>query len=547
MMREARHGDRHRGSVRRSRARALLAAIAAVALLGAMVTAGAAAGHGDRFDKQPVPPIGEGDSPYAHPGGPVDDGATGRGKPLQIDRDGDGNPYVAGEILVSFEPDAGGGDKRVVRQDADATLQDRFGPIDAQLLEVPEIEDRGAAKLDHTLDGIESGPGVESAGPNYVGKTNAVFNDPDIPLLWGLTRIRAFQAWDRTVGSGTLINDLDSGIVVNGSCNPNAAHEDIGGVISQFDFFHGGTDDCAEDNNLHGTHTAGTAAAVTDNGAGIAGVSPGASLLIGKVCEDSGGGLGGAATCPISAQINGLIAAGNLPDGGIPRPDVINMSLGGTGTTQAHHDAVKYATGKGIVLVAAAGNENENAFKYPAAYPEAIAVASTNINNGKSAFSNFGSWVDIAAPGGDFSNPAAEDILSTIPPGPSTYAYLNGTSMSAPHVTGVASLIAAQGRSASRIRYRLESGAKDIGPVGKDDLFGSGLLDAAESTLPAAQTKACAAANQALAAARAPLDGLREAVDTATTQHDKAKKKVKKAKRAKKGEEGRRRRAPTAS
>jgi thermitase len=478
------------------------------------------------FDKPSVEAKGSySGTPYEPPGSPGLKVTDKPPRPLDIAHDSRGLPYVDGEILVSYAPQASSADKSEVASDSDARVEDRFGEIDAQLLVAPEIEDEGPGTLSRTLDEIEADPAVESASPNYVSHTNATPNDELFPLEWGFSRIGTTSAWNRTVGANTVINDLDSGIPEGPGCDPNAGHEDIGGVIGQLDFVNGASF-CPQDFNQHGTHTAGTAAALTNNNVGVAGTSPAGLLLIGKVCEDTGGGFGGGAACPIDAQIAGLLAAGNQPTTGpIPRPDVINMSLGGAGTTPEHGAAIKFARSRGIVIVVSAGNENESALKFPAAYPESIAVASTTVADTKSDFSNFGPWVDIAAPGGDDAAVSDfKDIISTAPFDFSSYQFLNGTSMSAPHVTGVASLIAATGRDASRIRYRLESGAKDIGPAGKDQFFGFGLLDANESTLPASLTKACKRATAAVNSAQAT-------VDTAQNQVDKTKRKKKKAKR----------------
>ncbi len=450
--------------------------------------------------------------------GPVPKDATKPGS-FDIDRDSAGRPYVAGHVLVSYTARATKAQKGEVANDADARFADRFGGIDAQLLKVPAIKDAGPRALRRTLRGIEAEPWVESASPDYIDRTEATFNDQYYPLQWALPRIGAPQAWDRTLGRNTVIADLDTGLPPDNlaSCNLNAGHEDIGGVIAQGDFVN--NDVCPEDNVGHGTETAGVEAAVTGNGVGISGTSPQGLLEILKVCETAGIG------CPVSAQIAALDALANPPSG-IPIPDVVNMSLGGHGTPpQAQHDAINLAVGKGIVVVASAGNENTDDPSYPAAFPEAIAVGATSIADAKSDFSNFGSWVDIVAPGGDGSL-GFDDIFSTVPfqLNPNGYTFTNGTSFSAPYVSGVASLIAASGRDAAHIRYRLEHGAKDLGAPGKDDTFGYGLLDADDATLPPDQTRACKAANFAVGLAKA-------ADDKARRKLKKAKRKLRKAKR----------------
>src|SRR5690606_25278591 len=128
---------------------------------------------------------------------------------------------------------------------------------------------------------------------------------------------------------------------------------------------------------------------------------------------------------------------------------VINLSLGSPFSAYTLQRAVDYAWSRGAVVIAAAGNENTNTPHYPAAYPNVIAVASVNANDSKSVFSNYGQWVDVAAPG--------SEILSTYPD--NRYAYLSGTSMAAPHVSGLAALLASQGRSNAEIRDTILSNA----------------------------------------------------------------------------------------
>jgi thermitase len=501
----------------------LALALGAATISVLLAAASASADRAPSFDK---PSIGRGawdsNTPYTPPNAGLPDASASA--PLDIDHTADGRPYVAGQLIVSYAPSASAADKSDVAGDAYARVEDRWGKIDAQLLKVPEIKDQGPGALHSAEHGLEADPDVESVSPDFVAHTEAVPNDQFYPLQWGLPKIGAPQAWERSVGQNTVINDLDSGIPEGSGCNPNTGHEDIGGVVGQADFVHG-TSFCPQDFNGHGTHTAGIAAAVTNNGVGVAGTSPAAQLLIGKVCEDSDFVLGGGASCPVSAEISGLMAAGNLsPNGNPPRPDVINMSLGGHGTPpQAQHDAVTFATNQSILVVASAGNENTSDPSYPAAFDEAVAVASTTIGDQKSDFSNFGPWVDIAAPGGGGGS-EFQDILSTLPGSFSSYGFLQGTSMSAPYVSGVASLIAASGRDAAHIRYRLEHGAKDLGAPGRDDIFGYGLVDADDATKPPDQTRACQAANFAVGLAKA-------ADDKARRKLKKAKRKLRKAKR----------------
>jgi thermitase len=132
--------------------------------------------------------------------------------------------------------------------------------------------------------------------------------------------------------------------------------------------------------------------------------------------------------------------------------------------------AVDYATSKGAVVVAAAGNGNTSDRAYPAAYPNAIAVAATNQDDRRASFSNYGDWVDVAAPG--------VSILSTVPSG---YASWSGTSMAAPHVSALAGLLAAEGYDGAAIRTRILNTAVDLGANGDDPYYGAGRISASRA------------------------------------------------------------------
>lgn len=372
--------------------------------------------------------------------------------PVGADEDARGNPYVTGELIVTLEEDVPSSETAEAAAGIDATVRQEIPVLDAAVLSVPEVkaEDSGAEREDllaEKKDELLADPAVESVDYNYIRTRSATANDPRFSEQWGLGRIRAPQAWDTSRGNGALIAIIDGGASAN--------HPDLAGAfVGQYDYYNG--DATPNDEDGHGTHVSGIAAARTNNSTGIAGTAPGASLLNYDVC--------GAQYCT-DAAINTAIRAAADRDA-----DVINMSLGGGGNSTAQQNAVNYAWNAGTVLVAAAGNEAQegNPVSYPAAYTNVIAVGATNSSNTRANFSNYGNYVDVAAPG--------VDILSSVPP--SGYESWPGTSMATPFVSGVAALLAAQGRTASEIRQRIEGTATDLGTAGRDNSFGHGLVNA---------------------------------------------------------------------
>jgi len=232
------------------------------------------------------------------------------------------------------------------------------------------------------------------------------------------------------------------------------------------------SDDPANPVYGHGTHTAGIAAAETNNEEGVAGVAFGTATQIMPVrIFDKNG------STTIEAIVGGLVFAA---DNGA---DVINMSYGGTQRSKAERDAVKYAWSRDAVLVAAAGNLGEyvNAAtwkNYPAAYDEVMAVSATTHSDTMAYYSSHGNWLSVAAPGGDMSETFLGGILSTYPV--NSYAWWSGTSMAAPHVSGLAGLLFVQDptRSNSEVRSIIEATADDLGDAGFDRLYGYGRVNA---------------------------------------------------------------------
>ena len=313
---------------------------------------------------------------------------------------------------------------------------------------------------------LSQDPDVEHVEPDYIYEAFQVAypNDPEFaPRQYGLNNtgqviggvagtagadINAKSAWNKTKGSqDTKVAVLDTGI--------SKSHSELSSkVTGRVNFSVSTTDD---DIFGHGSHVAGIIAATTNNGTGVAGVCPECSLMSVKVLEDTQG------QGTTSTITNGIIWAA---DNGA---DVINMSLGGGPASQTAQDAVNYAWNKGVVIVAAAGNCGDpakpcpggvNPITYPAAYPNVLSVAATDNKDAKTSYSNYGSWVDVAAPG--------HSIYSTVPLSRNAtgYANISGTSMASPMVAGVAGLLVSQGLSNSSVVSKITSTADAIGGTG---------------------------------------------------------------------------------
>ncbi|GIE80719.1 hypothetical protein Aph02nite_66690 [Actinoplanes philippinensis] len=279
--------------------------------------------------------------------------------------------------------------------------------------------------------------------------------DPSRAQQWDLTKLKADQAWKRSTGAGVTVAVVDTGV--------DATHPDLAGhVLDGYDAITDRTGPVTDDHG-HGTHVAGTIAAVTGNGVGVAGLAPDARILPVKVLGANGGG-------NMSDIAEGIIWAA---DHGA---QIINMSLGSTTKVAAVSNAVSYARSKGVTVVAAVGNSRQSGspVSYPAADPGVIGVAGTDANDRIGTYSNAGNYVDVAAPG--------TDILSTYPArrGPG-YKQMSGTSMASPHVAAAAALLksANPALTADQIETTLEKTAVDLGAAGFDNDFGNGRIDPA--------------------------------------------------------------------
>ena len=379
---------------------------------------------------------------------------------LEQERAPDGRPMRAGSLIVKFRPGAAQPARESAHRGVGALAADPLGLPDAGRVQIqPGTTARAIAAY-------RAHPDVEFVEPDYVVRATHMPNDPGFVVQWGLTKIGMPAAWDhQQSGSGTRIAILDCGIFSSSSTwltsDDQPGHPDIRDkVILERDFTaspHGADDLCN-----HGTHVAGIAAASTNNGLGVAGVGYNASILNGKVLGDDGLG-------STSMAASGIVWAA---DNGAR---VINMSLGGPGAcSQTMANAINYAWQHGAVIVASAGNGGSDGVGDPAAgtpanCPNVIAVAATDQGDRRASFSNYASGVDVAAPG--------VEITSTNNTG--NYEPLDGTSMAAPHVAGLAALVwsTSYGTSNRAVVDRITSTADRV--AGTGTLWTHGRINAA--------------------------------------------------------------------
>jgi len=288
-------------------------------------------------------------------------------------------------------------------------------------------------------------------------------NDPMRSQQWALNQTSFEKAWTATRGSGVTVAVIDTGI--------DAAHQDLGSVVLPGIDYVDPARDGRYDPDGHGTHVAGIIAAHVNNAVGIDGAAPGVQILPVRVLDASGSG-----------------SASNVAKGIIWATDhgarVINLSLGG-GKSEGLRQALQYANAKQVVVVSAGGNNAQagNAPMYPAAYPEAIAVASIDSNLAHSAFSNTGRYLDVSAPG--------EGIVSSWGTSNTAYADASGTSMATPYAAAVAALIIATTPklSASRVKQIMRNTATHLGA---NTVFGHGLINPTAAVLTARAYRATA-------------------------------------------------------
>jgi thermitase len=358
--------------------------------------------------------------------------------------------HVSGRLLIGYRGDPDAPAFRWTLAAHGAVTRRHLAALGMQTIDVPEEASQAiAASLQQTglFDYVER---------DYYARTGSDPNDPSYASQWHLRKIAGPQAWSFTTGSASVVVAVvDSGVF--------AAHADLASkLVPGWNFVQSNSD--TGDVLGHGTAVAGTVAAETNNGIGVAGVNW-ASRIMPLVVVTAGDY---AAYSDIAAAIQ------YAADRGVR---IINVSIGGASPSAALQNAVDYAWSRGSVVFASAMNDGTSVPYYPAACRHVVGVSATDPNDRLASFSNYGSWVTLSAPG--------TNILTTVAGG--GYGYWNGTSFSSPIVAGVAALLLAANPQLSNdaLVSLLEQTADDIGDPGFDSYFGWGRVNASRAVMAA--------------------------------------------------------------
>ncbi len=402
---------------------------------------------------------------------------------MAIADDFNGSPVVNGDLVqIVVDADDGLSDAEVKEigqgLGIDLTLNSvHSDPANLYIAWVPQ------SRLEAVLDAIEGVDGIEYAEPNMRVEAFGAPNDPLYQYQWHFKQINAESAWARSSGKGVTVAVIDTGVAwKDNSSRGFKMAPDLKGtpMANGYDFVDDDKDPF--DEHGHGTHVAGTIAQTTNNKYGVAGLAHSASIMPIRVLNKNGFG-------SVSDIADGIRYSA---DNGAK---VINMSLGGPLPSLTMRSAIRYAHSKGVTIVAAAGNSGRRMRSYPAAYKHVIAVAATQYDKKTTFYSQWGEFVDIAAPGGntrvDQNNDGRPDgvMQQTLKRGSTSehdFSLYMGTSMACPHVAGAAAMIIGEGTTnPDKVEKILKDTANTEmkGKVGEySERYGAGILDVDAAT-----------------------------------------------------------------
>ncbi len=399
--------------------------------------------------------------------------------------------FVEGEVIVWFT--------WVMEDEEVLSVVREVGPViglkersavtpERVLLTVP------AGREEEHAERFERMPGVLAAAPNFIYHLDWTPNDPLYSYQWHYNKpdfIYLEQGWDINQGgdSSVKIAILDTGVAYEDYAVPGYEQTEVQGstyyqapelsdvtFVSPYDFIH--DDAHPNDQHGHGTHVTGTVAQDTNNGSGVAGIAFNCSVMPVQVLDWEGYSVGWSVANGVDwARTNSA--------------DVINMSLGGYGYDSVLHQACQDAYDAGIVIAAAAGNEDTDTTHYPSGFDEVICVGAVDYAAERAYYSNYGDDQELMAPGGDVTadlngdgqpDGVLQQTYSTMDPvdldDGFSYWFFQGTSMACPHVAATVGLMISEGITGpANIRAILQSTATDLGPSGWDREYGYGLIN----------------------------------------------------------------------
>jgi thermitase len=357
--------------------------------------------------------------------------------------------FVPGQIIVQERAGANSASVTSALSNVGGKLLKTISQTKHHVISVPP------GQVDRVLAALESTGLFSVVERDGLASVDSTPNDPSFASQWHLPKINAPAAWASTVGSSQPIAVIDSGVYLT---HPDLAPR----LMAGWNFLLNSSN--VADDFGHGTATAGTVGAVSNNLTGVAGVTWSNPIMPLVVVDSTG----------YASYSNMASAINYAADHGAR---IVNISLGGTTSSSTLQSAVDYAWNKGTIVFAAAGNSASSAPMYPANCNNAVAVAATTSTNTLASFSNYGPWIDLSAPGAN--------ILTTT--STSGYGYWNGTSFSSPIAAGVGALVLAvkPSLSAQGLVSLLEQNTDNIG---SSSIFGYGLVDAGKAVAAALAT-----------------------------------------------------------